>query len=198
MLQPVAARLGLSCSAGACGDNSRADPEEIYASSPANSFINPLPAVQLEGPADLPRSRQVDMQPVGCKSKKQQASLELRAPAVQSRQCAPAPESRPEEVQRKPEAPSRTLKFYPQPTDDRSKAAVDVIEHGFEVLIVRRDPSPSPKCPASMLPQGVRDEGSLDSRPVTKHYGRRCSRSSSRGRSPEVRQCKDSSGEVFI
>eukprot|EP00435_Cladocopium_sp_Y103_P066660 s408_g28.t5 len=45
----------------------------------------------------------------------------------------------------------RTLKFYPQPADDRSARLVDVIEHGYEVLIVRREPSPTPKCPADML-----------------------------------------------
>lgn len=36
----------------------------------------------------------------------------------------------------------RTLKYYPPPTDDLDSMTVDVIDHGSEVLIVRRDPSP--------------------------------------------------------
>lgn len=36
----------------------------------------------------------------------------------------------------------RTLKYYPPPGDDTDIATVDVIDHGSEVLIVRRDPSP--------------------------------------------------------
>lgn len=37
---------------------------------------------------------------------------------------------------------SRTLKYSPPPQDNHDLVSVDVIEHGSEVLIVRRDPSP--------------------------------------------------------
>lgn len=36
----------------------------------------------------------------------------------------------------------RTLKYFPPPADDKDPISVDVIDHGSEVLIVRRDPSP--------------------------------------------------------
>jgi len=36
----------------------------------------------------------------------------------------------------------RTLKYFPPPHDDPDPVSVDVIDHGSEVLIVRRDPSP--------------------------------------------------------
>eukprot|EP00930_Biecheleria_cincta_P070372 TRINITY_DN58006_c0_g1_i1.p1 TRINITY_DN58006_c0_g1~~TRINITY_DN58006_c0_g1_i1.p1 ORF type:complete len:204 (+),score=32.96 TRINITY_DN58006_c0_g1_i1:260-871(+) len=194
VLLPMAAKLGLTCSSGgpplACGD-SNTDAADTDAKSPANNFVVPLPAVQLEGPADLPRAVPIDVQPFGSGSRKAQASFRMRTPAVQSRHCAPPAES-PKEVQ-----PSRIFKFYPQPSDDLSKAAVDVIEHGFEVLIVRREPSPSRKCPASILPQGDGEQGELDSKSMKQHHSG-ASNSLSRGRSPGLGRCKVAPGELSV
>ncbi|CAE7903521.1 ML4 [Symbiodinium sp. KB8] len=67
--------------------------------------------------------------------------------------------SRPKQVENP--ASQRTLKFYPQPGDDRSASSVDVIEHGFEVLIVRRAPSPTPRCPSDVLRPVIEDSGDV-------------------------------------
>jgi len=38
----------------------------------------------------------------------------------------------------------RTLKYYPPPLDNTDQS-VDVIDHGSEVLVIRREPSPPPR-----------------------------------------------------
>ena len=38
----------------------------------------------------------------------------------------------------------RTLKYFPPPVDNKDQVSVDVIEHGSEVLVIRREPSPPP------------------------------------------------------
>ncbi|CAE8681699.1 unnamed protein product, partial [Polarella glacialis] len=48
-------------------------------------------------------------------------------------------------------ASSRSMKFYPQPLDSRNSVPVDVIEHASELLIIRRESSPSPRCPPQRL-----------------------------------------------
>jgi len=39
----------------------------------------------------------------------------------------------------------RTLKYFPPPVDNKDQVSVDVIEHGSEVLVIRREPSPPPR-----------------------------------------------------
>lgn len=50
---------------------------------------------------------------------------------------------------------TRTLKYYPPPVDDSEAVSVDVIDHGSEVLIVRRDPSPLRGSPSTSVLLGA-------------------------------------------
>lgn len=70
---------------------------------------------------------------------------------------------------KKPEK-CRTLKYFPPPQDDHDPVAVDVIDHGSEVLIVRRDPSPlrAAGCQTTLLGTG----GGGSSRPPQQLGGR--------------------------
>eukprot|EP00930_Biecheleria_cincta_P098798 TRINITY_DN90446_c0_g1_i1.p1 TRINITY_DN90446_c0_g1~~TRINITY_DN90446_c0_g1_i1.p1 ORF type:complete len:201 (+),score=10.19 TRINITY_DN90446_c0_g1_i1:172-774(+) len=188
---PIAAHFNLGCSSGAtaCG-TSRADAEDIDAVSPASGLIFPSPAVALEGPADLPKSTPIGMLPVGGGSNSGRTVLKGPVSAALSRQCAQT--ESPEEARRKTDAASgsRTLRFFPHPSDSRLGAPVDVIEHGFEVLIVRRQPSPTPKCPSSMLPRGDGENGDPVTTPVKSRH--------SRYRSPGVRSRKETPEELSI
>jgi len=49
---------------------------------------------------------------------------------------------------------TRTLKYYPPPNDEETMT-VDVIDHGSEVLIVRRDPSPLRGSPSTSVLLGA-------------------------------------------
>mmetsp|Transcript_40855 Transcript_40855/g.94811 ORF Transcript_40855/g.94811 Transcript_40855/m.94811 type:complete len:256 (+) Transcript_40855:106-873(+) len=130
----------------------------------AQNVAAPLPAVALEGPADLPKSEAIAILPLRLKR------MGASAASAQVGQRDHPLQQQPQQVpsglpprQKQAESPAnqRALKFYPQPYDDRSAdgyAQVDVIEHGFEVLIVRRSPSPTPRCPSDALPV-IREDG---------------------------------------
>eukprot|EP00931_Biecheleriopsis_adriatica_P044920 TRINITY_DN25750_c0_g1_i1.p1 TRINITY_DN25750_c0_g1~~TRINITY_DN25750_c0_g1_i1.p1 ORF type:complete len:278 (+),score=56.47 TRINITY_DN25750_c0_g1_i1:125-958(+) len=197
VLLPAVAKFGFSCSDAQdpfCADSRDKCTFDGGLDGPA-SLIVPLPAVALEGPADLPKSSAIAV----CSLDKKK-----RAGAPESFPGAPAPATpskAPSEAQpTTPSAPSRkskgaeaskqqpkaepagskTLKFYPQPSDDRNGTPVDVIEHGYEVLIVRREPSPSPRCPASVLgpyadANGATADISRPEEPSLRAHSRSCS-----------------------
>mmetsp|Transcript_48230 Transcript_48230/g.153984 ORF Transcript_48230/g.153984 Transcript_48230/m.153984 type:complete len:235 (-) Transcript_48230:617-1321(-) len=52
-------------------------------------------------------------------------------------------------------AQSRTLKYYPPPMDNTDLNTVDVIDHGSEVLVIRREPSPPPRLLSSTWGLGI-------------------------------------------
>lgn len=54
-----------------------------------------------------------------------------------------------------PKDKTRTLKYYPPPHDEAEAKTVDVIDHGSEVLIVRRDPSPLRGSPSTSVLLGA-------------------------------------------
>jgi len=156
--------FGCSPSEGYCGSG-----EDGEGVDGATAWVVPLPAVALEGPPELPKSATVAVQSLGGPKKRSNASMLVMpasptataavasvVPSLASTPVSPdsgrkgtdmsSPRASPR--QRKAEnSNQRTLKFYPQPSDDRSGVSVDVIEHGYEVLIVRREASPSPRCP---------------------------------------------------
>eukprot|EP00440_Ansanella_granifera_P042139 gb/GFBE01045679.1/.p1 GENE.gb/GFBE01045679.1/~~gb/GFBE01045679.1/.p1 ORF type:complete len:265 (+),score=33.79 gb/GFBE01045679.1/:1-795(+) len=163
-LLPLAARFGLSCSDGCASHTDELEPGDTPSPhGTLSGLIVPLPAVALEGPADLPKSSAVAMSPLAGPARSAVASKPAlpttgvpakAAPTERQRDSATqVSDSRAPASARVQPATSghRTLKFYPQPSDDRSGKAVDVIEHGYEVLIVRREPSPTPRCPAAVL-----------------------------------------------
>lgn len=143
-----------------------------------SSNAAPLPSVAVEGPADLPKSQAVAMLPLKKKRPSCASSGTISVSETMSDKSKVQTEKNKEDngafeqevasalskvgytgkapaalEGRRIQSPKnhRTLKFYPQPADDRSATLVDVIEHGYEVLIVRREPSPTPKCPSDML-----------------------------------------------
>ncbi|CAK9070809.1 unnamed protein product [Durusdinium trenchii] len=115
----------------------------------------PLPSVAFEGPADLPKSEAVAILPLKKKRPSSESTETAKSKADFLEQHRPSFEKEVASTLARTQAASPlnqgTLKFYPQPSDDRSSRSVDVIEHGYEVLIVRREPSPTPKCPSDML-----------------------------------------------
>jgi len=60
---------------------------------------------------------------------------------------------------------TRTLKYYPPPNDEELMT-VDVIDHGSEVLIVRRDPSPLRGSPSTSVLLGSSSPSRLGGREV--------------------------------
>jgi len=163
----LAGKFGFGCSpSGSCG-NGGDDDERVDG---AAAWVVPLPAVALEGPPELPRSATVAVQPLrGPKTRSNAAvfpapsspaattaALASISPSLSSTPASPVSSRKGNEPSSQRASPrqhkvensnQRTLKFYPQPSDDRSGVSVDVIEHGYEVLIVRREASPSPRCP---------------------------------------------------
>lgn len=61
-----------------------------------------------------------------------------------------------------PRAHCRTLKYYPPPLDNTDQVSVDVIDHGSEVLVIRREPSPPPRILSQSLPLALNYAQRLD------------------------------------
>lgn len=121
-------------------------PSRSWASATPGSMMRGLPS-SCRGGSEQPPAAQGSPQPAAPSAtastiKATRLDLRFTSPCKQPKTADGPPGQSPKAAPQK--APCRTLKYYPPPLDNTDQS-VDVIDHGSEVLVIRREPSVPPR-----------------------------------------------------
>lgn len=146
---------GRSSAASSAAPTSPTLPAAVVAAAAAAAVVGLGTAEALKGHAEPPSAPGRPGEPLA--APKGSASAGATAAAGNARGFSATSCGRPlqEAAPANQKEKCRTLKYYPPPSDDTDAVSVDVIDHGSEVLIVRREPSPMRGCPSTSVLLGT-------------------------------------------